>query len=195
MATRTNTHRKLILVERALFLVGFLCLAWVYANWRQADVYQQQARKALSGPAAVSERIARDSLIGMLDVPRIGLSVAMREGDEGLALRTAVGHLPDTPLPWHAGNAAFAGHRDTFFRPLQYLRVGDEMQLTTPRGTFRYSVRRMFIVEPHEIHVLDDSEGVSLTLITCYPFTYVGHAPKRFVVQAERIAEKASAGE
>jgi sortase A len=185
-------------IERALLLAALACLAWVYATWRDAAVYQQRARGELretmaagegtrgAEPPEVSELIPRDSLVGVLDVPRLGLSVVVREGDEDQALKTAVGHLPDTPLPWHKGNAALAGHRDTFFRPLRNLRVGDAMRLATLHGTFEYRVRRTMVVEPGDLWVLHPAEGVSLTLITCYPFTYVGPAPKRFVVQAER---------
>jgi sortase A len=173
-------------------------------------VYQQNARRELAETIAVektpasrgdssgadapgvSEAVPPDSLIGVLDVPRIGLSVAVREGDEDRALDTAVGHLPDTPLPWLNGNAALAGHRDTFFRPLRHLRVGDAIQLSTRHGTLQYRVRRMMVVEPDALWVLNASDGVSLTLITCYPFTYVGRAPKRFIVQAERASSKDS---
>jgi sortase A len=197
MTRRTLALRAMLWAERA-FLVGALaCGAWASATiWRAAD-YQRDARTAFAAPAnregaramvplAESARVPVDALIGVLDVPRLGLSVAVREGDRPSDLRVAVGHLPDTPLPWHDGNTALAGHRDTFFEPLRYLRVGDVMQLATPYGTFEYRVRRMIVVDPNEVWVLDAARGVDLTLITCYPFTYVGHAPQRFVVQAER---------
>jgi sortase A len=111
------------------------------------------------------------------------------EGDDEQTLNVAVGHLPDTPLPWQEGNAALAGHRDTFFRPLRRLQDGDEIRLVTPRGTFRYRATRQVVVEPDELWVLDPSPTAALTLITCYPFDFVGPAPRRFVVHAERIVE------
>jgi sortase A len=103
-------------------------------------------------------------------------------------LRIAAGHLPDTPLPWETGNSAIAGHRDTFFRVLERVRGGDDLSLATRRGTLRYRVVAVSVVEPDDLSVLGTSTKADLTLITCYPFHYVGPAPRRFVVQAQRIA-------
>jgi sortase A len=108
------------------------------------------------------------------------------EGDDDATLKVAIGHLPDTPLPWHEGNSALAGHRDTFFRPLQHIRVGDELRVSTVRGDFRYQVRETKVVGPNDLWVLDPTDRPTLTLITCYPFSYVGKAPRRFIVRAER---------
>ena len=126
------------------------------------------------------------SLIGSLDIPRLGLSAVIAEGDDDATLKVAIGHLPDTPLPWHDGNSALAGHRDTFFRPLQHIRVGDELRVSTARGDFRYQVRETMVVGPNDVWVLDPTDRPMLTLITCYPFSYVGKAPRRFIVRAER---------
>jgi sortase A len=117
------------------------------------------------------------------------------EGDDESTLNVAVGHLPDTPFPWQEGNAALAGHRDTFFRPIRRARTGDEIRLVTPRGTFRYRATRQVVVEPDELWVLDPSPTAALTLITCFPFDFVGPAPRRFVVHAERIVETSEASE
>ena len=127
--------------------------------------------------------------VGRLEIPRIGLSTVVAEGDDENTLEVAVGHLPDTPLPWHEGNSALAGHRDSFFRPLRRIRVGDDIRFATPHGTFRYRVTRHTVVDPDELWVLDASPTAALTLITCYPFDFVGSAPRRFVVHAERIAD------
>jgi sortase A len=127
-------------------------------------------------------------MIGLLEIPRLGVSAAVLEGDDGRTLSVAVGHLPDTALPWEEGNTALAGHRDTFFRPIEQIRVDDEIRLATRHGEFEYRVRRLAVVDPENVWVLDPSEHVGLTLITCYPFRYVGPAPKRYVVQAERLA-------
>jgi sortase A len=108
------------------------------------------------------------------------------EGDDDATLKVAIGHLPDTPLPWHEGNSAFAGHRDTFFRPLQHIRVGDELRVSTVHGDFRYQVRQTKVVDPNDLWVLDPTDRPTLTLITCYPFNYVGKAHRRFIVRAER---------
>lgn len=136
-------------------------------------------------PTTLAERAA---FAGLLEIPRLGLSAAFAEGDDEATLRKAIGHLPDTPLPWEMGNAAFAGHRDQQFRPLQGIQDGDEVRLVTPRGTYTYQVTRTVIVDPDDLWVLAPVPGRQLTLITCYPFSYIGHAPHRFVVQAKASA-------
>jgi sortase A len=125
----------------------------------------------------------------MLDVPRLKLSTPVIEGDDDKTLKRAVGHLPDTPLPWEGGNSAFAGHRDGLFRPLKDIRVGDEIRFRSSREEFRYRVTATSIVTPEDLSVLDRRSRPSITLITCYPFTYVGNAPKRFIIHAERAGE------
>jgi sortase A len=143
-----------------------------------------------AAPAVVNDSVAlpSGSLIGSLDIPRLRLSAMIAEGDDDATLNMAIGHLSDTPLPWHDGNSALAGHRNTFFRPLQHIRVGDELRVSTVRGDFRYQVRETMVVSPDEVWVLDPSDRPMLTLITCYPFNYVGKAPRRFIVRAERTS-------
>jgi sortase A len=109
------------------------------------------------------------------------------EGIDGRTLRRAVGHIPGTPLPGQQGNVAIAGHRDTFFRPLRNIKHDDEITLTTLAGSYRYVVDSTQVVEPEDTQVLDDSGGTILTLVTCYPFYFVGPAPKRFIVRAHKI--------
>jgi sortase A len=139
-------------------------------------------------PVATSPApLARGSVIGRMDVPRLKLSAAIAEGDDDSTLGKAVGHLPDTPFPWQqTGNAAFAAHRDGLFRPLRNIRVNDEVKVVTPRGEFLYRVTKTQVVNPEDVWVLAATKAPSLTLITCYPFSFVGHAPQRFIVQAER---------
>lgn len=123
-------------------------------------------------------------LIGRLEIPRLNLSVIVMEGDDDATLARAVGHLPDTAFPWERGNAVIAGHRDTFFRPLKHVREGDEIRMTTARGTFDYRVMSTRIVEPDDLSVIAPTPTPSLTLVTCYPFNYVGSAPQRFIIHA-----------
>ncbi len=104
------------------------------------------------------------------------MSVMVMEGDADRILRLGAGHVPGTPM-------AIAGHRDTFFRPLKDIQVSDTILFTTPDGTEKYHVVSTKIVEPNDTSVLDESSN-ELTLVTCYPFYYVGPAPKRFIVQA-----------
>jgi sortase A len=128
----------------------------------------------------------RGKPIGMLEIPRLGVSSVVLEGDDIAELLFGVGHLSDTPLPWDGGNSVFAAHRDTFFRPLAGIRRNDIIRFSTADAEFEYVVRDMKIVEPTDLDVLDPTPSATLTLITCYPFDYIGSAPNRFIVTAER---------
>ena len=185
--------QRCLRIERMLLGTGIACLLWWGMASVQATRYQYAQRAALermrtAAPAIVnaSAVLAPGSAIGSLDIPRLRLSAMIAEGDDDTTLKVAVGHLPDTPLPWQEGNSALAGHRDTFFRPLQHIRAGDELRISTPHGNFRYRVRETMVVGPNDVGVLDATARPTLTLITCYPFRYVGKAPRRFIVRAER---------
>ena len=125
--------------------------------------------------------------IGVIEIPRLKLSSVVVEGDEAAALLVGVGHLADTPLPWTDGNSVFAAHRDTFFRPLEHIRRDDIIRFSTRNDEFEYVVTGTKIVAPDAVEVMAPTRSARLTLITCYPFTYIGTAPKRFVVTAERM--------
>jgi len=122
--------------------------------------------------------------LGRLEAPRLGLSVMISQGVSGRTLRRSAGHIPGTALPGELGNVGIAGHRDTFFRPLKEIRKNDTLTLTTLQGTYQYVVDSTEIVSPDNVKVLDPTDHPALTLVTCYPFYYVGSAPKRFIVQA-----------
>ena len=126
-------------------------------------------------------------MIGMLEIPRLKMTTAVMSGDDDKTLKVSAGHLPDTPRPWERGNSAIAAHRDSHFRPLKNIRVGDEIRVRTTRGDLEYRVRDIKIVTPDDLSVLKPTKEDSLTLITCYPFNYIGSAPKRYIVRAERI--------
>jgi LPXTG-site transpeptidase (sortase) family protein len=128
------------------------------------------------------------SPVGRLYIPSIDLSVMVLNGTDEWVLSQAVGRIEGTALPGKSGNLGIAGHRDRHFRVLRKIRQGDEITLTTTQGTFRYSVANTEIVNPADTRVLKPSSQPSLTLVTCYPFYYVGHAPKRFVVKAHLLA-------
>jgi sortase A len=138
-------------------------------------------------PAQPEVPPAPRSLIGRLQIPRLNLSVMVREGADEGTLRQAVGHIPGTALPGKLGNVGLAGHRDTFFRSLRNIRADDEIQLETTNGAYRYVVKSTKIVTPRDVSVLEASGGDTLTLVTCYPFYYVGSAPKRFIVHATQL--------
>lgn len=134
-------------------------------------------------PAAMAEGTA----LGKIDIARLGISAMIMEGTDDHTLGRAVGHIRGTPLPGAIGNTAIAGHRDTFFRPLRNIRNNDEIILSTLNGLTHYVVDSAQVVAPEDIQVLDNSEGTTLTLITCYPFYFLGAAPKRFIVRAHEI--------
>ena len=126
-------------------------------------------------------------LVGELSIPRLNLSTVVLETDDPAGMRHGAGHLRGTPLPWQRGNSAIAGHRDSAFRLLGQARRGDEIRLVTPHGTLDYAVTRAFAVNPEDVWVLD-GKAAALTLITCFPFRWVGTAPERWIVQADRLA-------
>lgn len=131
--------------------------------------------------------------LGRIEISRIGLSAMIMEGIDDKTLRRAVGHFPGTELPGHQGNFVIAGHRDTFFRPLRKIRLDDEITLTTLHGSYRYRVDSTRVTQPEDISALDNSDDASMmTLVTCFPFEFVGHAPQRFVVRAHRILDAAN---
>lgn len=138
--------------------------------------------------AAPRPVVPPDGLIGRIEIPRIGVSAIIREGVDGTTLRRAAGHVPGTALPGQDGNVAVAAHRDTFFRGVRNIQLNDEIRVTTTDGTYDYLVRDTQIVRPEDVHVLDPRQPRELTLITCYPFNYVGHAPKRYIVRAVPVA-------
>ena len=128
--------------------------------------------------------IGTGSPIGLLEVPRLGLSVIVLEGTDDHTLQLGAGHIEHTALPGELGNLGIAGHRDTFFRPLKDIRQNDRITMTTPAGSFEYRVQCTQIVKPTDTRVLAPSSSLSLTLVTCYPFYFVGAAPERFIVRA-----------
>lgn len=123
-------------------------------------------------------------LIGKLEISKISLSVVFREGTDPWTLNRSVGHIEKTALPWEPGNVGIAGHRDGFFRGLKNISRNDTVTLSTLKGNYLYRVDGLEIVDPEDTQVLRNRSQRTLTLVTCYPFYYVGDAPKRFVVSA-----------
>jgi sortase A len=178
-----------------LMLVGAIATLWVGLRFASAAWFDREARAALDSlrEAPPAERaptpasLNSGEAIGTLEIVRLGLTGVVIEGDSDAVLDRAIGHLPDTPLPWHEGNSALAAHRDTIFRPLKGVRLGDVLRLKTPHGDFDYRVTDTLIVKPEEVWVLNPTPVTTLTLISCWPFNYIGNAPERFIVRAERI--------
>jgi sortase A len=181
-----------------LLYCGFVLTdTWMFQNRERHHLERLLAeRRAANGgghpgasPASTNNPppAAVDGLIGRIEIARLGLSAIVVEGTDRITLRRAVGHIAGTALPGRLGNVGLAAHRDTFFRPLRSIRRNDVITLTTLRGEYRYRVVSTKVVPPSEISVLNPSENEVLTLVTCYPFYFVGPAPTRFIVRAERI--------
>jgi sortase A len=185
----------------AILLLGYcgfaLADAWIFQRRANQDLDRLRVQRAAirgrpqaQSSASPQARTTRTTagLIGRIEIPRLRLSVVVVEGVGKTALRRAVGHIPGTALPGEAGNVGVAGHRDTFFRPLKDLRIKDEIQFSTLQGDFKYEVESLRIVEPANVGLLARSGENVLTMVTCYPFYYVGPAPKRWIVTARQVS-------
>jgi len=171
----------------ALAYCGFVMLdSWTF----QRREFREFDRTVKARPPVVSGASLPpvvDALIGRIEVRRLGLSAMVVEGTTDSALRRAAGHILGTGMPGVPGNVGIAAHRDTFFRPLRNVRKDDVITLTTSGAEYRYRVVSTKVVHPDDVSVLDPSAEEVLTLVTCYPFFFVGSAPDRFIVRAERI--------
>lgn len=138
-------------------------------------------------PSPQQRRFKHGEVVGRLTIPRLNLSVMVFEGDDAGILKRGAGHIPTTSLPAEKGNLGIAAHRDTYFRPLRLIRPQDIVEFTTPEGVSRYAVTDVEIVQPSDIQVLANAPSRDLTLVTCYPFYYLGSAPKRWIVHAKQL--------
>ena len=201
---------RLRTLEIVGLVLGLAALGWLISarvaagrdqrNWArdfEARLAVRQAvnaaapAEATGSPRAVGTAGTTSGIIGRLEAPRLGISVITREGTDASTLERAVGHIANTALPGQAGNTAFAGHRDTFFRRLRYARAGDRIVVTSVSGRHEYVVRDTRVISPKDVSVLDPTPEPTLTLVTCYPFRYVGPAPERFIVRADLLANPA----
>lgn len=192
----SGLRRLLYFIAFSLF--GYCGYVLADAWWFQRDAsaaFERPLKPAPEGavpppvPAAVERN---DAVVGRLVIRRLGLSVMVVEGTSAKALRRAAGHITGTALPGNHGNTGISGHRDTFFAPLQNIRRDDVVSVTTRKGEFHYRVVSMTIVQPDDIDVLAATETEVLTLVTCYPFAFIGSAPERFVVRAERVISESA---
>lgn len=185
-------------VQRLFLGIGFVALAYAGAAAAYAEIYQRYQSWKFAEKLDVAKFVKPDAIpvvvparegdpVGKLEIPRIGISVLVLEGVESGVLRVAAGHVPGTALPGAGGNTAIAAHRDTFFRKLKEIRPDDRIQMSTLRGTYEYVVHSTEIVDPQDTQVLESKAYPELTLITCYPFFFVGSAPQRFIVHASFV--------
>lgn len=187
--------RRVLRAAHYVFLAAGI-MALGYAGYAVLDLYWYQRAEmskfetvsAIAEPRPVEAvPIAAGGVIGEIEVPRLGLKAMVVQGDSEKLLRRSVGHLPESALPGEPGNIALAGHRDGLFRPLRNVRPGDTITLRTPDREFHYQVEWTAIVPPTAVSVIQPTSEQALTLVTCYPFYYVGAAPDRFVVRARKI--------
>ena len=181
-------------VERMLFIIAVVCLGYYAYVSMEAQLYQEIENRELdvilsSAPPVPSAHApiphpTPGSAVGRIEIPRLGVSAIIRAGSDARTLRLAVGHIPGTALPGEVGNIGLAGHRDTFFRRLRDIRAADDIRIVTTAGTFTFKVDMTEVVSPKDTWVLNPTPTATLTLVTCYPFTYVGSAPQRFIVRA-----------
>jgi sortase A len=177
-------------VQRLFFATAILFLgycAFVLVDGRLFRNRESRALAQFRPDQPDTLQPVSDGLIGDIVIPRLDVSVIVMEGVDDTTLRRAAGHMPGSSLPGQAGNIAIAAHRDTFFRPLRNIRQSDMITLTTPSGAYRYRVVSIKVVNPSDVSVLKSDGTEILTLVTCFPFYFVGAAPKRFIVRAERI--------
>lgn len=173
--------------------LGFLLLMYAAGTGIEGAYFQWHGRRQIDNepPAGAAEPRRQPVVkpkpgdpLATLDIPRIGLSVVVLEGSSDAVLKRGPGHVEDTAYPGQLGNIAITAHRDTHFRPLRHIRKNDEIVVTTPDGVMRYYVNSTTIVKPTNVEILDPAHSI-LTLITCYPFDFIGSAPRRFIVVAK----------
>jgi sortase A len=188
--------------EYFLGAVAAIALGYCTAQYSAAAIHQsrQNARldalraqsaqldKTLSATPSLAADTAGPPPLGRIEIPSVGVSAIVEEGDSDATLAESVGHLTGTALPGQSGNVALAAHRDTYFRDLSDIQNGDEIFFTTATAIYKYRVSATVIVDPSDVGVLAPSTDSRLTLITCFPFHYIGPAPKRFVVVAQQEA-------
>ncbi len=196
---RRGSNSVIRAASRLLFLGGSLAIAFSAVVYFEARLYQVDENRrfdaSLSSPALKAgigeQRVMLELQSGSpwsrLEIPRLDLSVMVVEGVRYRDLKLAAGHIPGTATPDEAGNVVIAGHRDTFFRKLGEVRPNDLVTLTTLAGRYRYAVEWTRVVKPDEVEAMEPSKEPLLTLVTCYPFYYVGPAPERFIVRAHRL--------
>jgi sortase A len=191
----TNSHSRLI---PWLLLAGGSCLLflgardWVRSHIGQSDAEREfeqtlppPSRSPRKPPNQIAADVRNGAAFARMTIPRLNTQLYVLEGVGNRELSRGPGHMPGSALPGEIGNCIIAGHRDTHFRVLKDIRKGDDILLDTPRGTYLYRVREASIVSPDDRAPLRETADGRLNLITCYPFFYVGNAPKRFIVEAE----------
>ena len=190
--TRAVSSTRMDMLRGACYFflaIGLLAMGYAGFVFADSHAYQALEMKKFKQASRLSEprNLVEGDVIGEIQVPRLRLNAMVVQGDSPANLKRAVGHLIKSALPGEWGNVALAGHRDTFFRPLRDIRLGDEIRFKTRERSFEYRVESIEVVAPTDIRVLKSSTGHDLTLLTCFPIYYIGPAPKRLVVRAREV--------
>jgi len=190
--SKTPPKLRAVLLRVAYYVLlagGLFGLAYAGYIVADAHIYQtiEESRFESVSLSEETHPVIEGNTIGEMEVPRLGLKAIFVQGDSPRILRHAVGHISETALPGEPGNVVLTGHRDSFFRPLRSIQPGDAITLKTLNGEFEYQVESTEVVLPRDVQVLQPSSENTLTLVTCFPFYYVGAAPKRFIVRARQI--------
>ena len=160
---------------------------WCFERTAASGTRQRETAASVDAHSSLRDFAGEGASLGQIEIPRLGISVILVEGVRPRDLRLAVGHIPGTAFPDEVGNVGIAGHRDTFLRELRRIQRDDLIIVRTTNQSMEYLVEWTRIVKPSSIEVLEASPQPALTLVTCYPFYYVGPAPGRFIVRARRI--------
>ena len=192
----------LISLERCCWLAGLVLCVFVLAEVVRGEVRRTDALQRVEAAWAVdtpdmslwsegrkqawleARRTGTSDLLAVLDIPGLGLEVPVYASASDLDMDRGAGWIPGTSQPGELGNIGIAGHRDGYFRVLKDANVGDRLHLRTPAGLEQYEIDDIFIVDPLDVEILDPTDGQTITLVTCYPFYFVGHAPQRYIVRA-----------
>jgi sortase A len=205
MTARNIRRGALRWLERIFFLIGGVIAIWCLIVILRAEYYARMPvpepppiASALPGEAGDDRSVEapareRGRWVARLEAPSVALAATVLEGSDEGTLSRAAGHIETTAFPGERGNVGIAGHRDTVFRPLRRLHVGDALRLTTSDRIFQYRVSGTRIVSPEDVYVLNSTGTSEMTLVTCYPFEFIGHAPRRFIVRADLVSEEARA--
>ncbi len=180
--------RLLFFAERLLWAAAILCLGSCLLLTVQASEYRSFAEQIAQRPPPVARGHGFEGVIGRIVIPALALSAPITADYDVNSLRHGVGHIPGTAVPGGLGTVGLAGHRDSFFRPLRRIAPNMEVQLIDSTGRYHYVVDSTEIVSPDKVQVLDIAARPELTLITCFPFDYVGAAPRRFIVHAHLLS-------
>ena len=201
-----NRNTALTWTERALLAVGVVLALWAGATLTENMFFRSLPAPTAERPetparplpgeggqpvAPPATRVSRGQWLAKLEAPSVHLTSTVLEGSDDDTLARAAGHIEETALPGGVGNVGIAGHRDTTFRAVRDLKTGDPLVLTTANRVFTYRITSLTIVNPEDVYVLDPSERAELTLVTCYPFTFIGHAPQRYIVKAALVEQVA----